>query len=328
MSQVTAATRDTGDPPRPFRFGFTAFPTMSSREAWAETARRVQDAGYSVLTVADHFRTSGGLWSALVSAYDAAPSLRVGTLVVNSDLWNPSVVARESITTDVLTDGRFELGMGAGGNELDYRSAGVGHDPPSVRIARLRESIEIVEQALSGRVVKFQGDHYSAEADGLWPKSKQSRIPLVLGGGGRRVLELAARHADTVSIHRNLEKGTAASWKTRDGRSVRQADLVSERIAWVRAAAGQRFAAIELHSLVLRTVVTDRREAVAAELAKPLGLDPEDLLDSPHFLVGTVAQIVADLLHKRARWGFSYWTITAPADLEPFAPVIARLVGR
>ncbi len=313
---------------RAFRFGHTAFSKMSSRHEWVDVARRAEACGYAVLTVTDHFGSSGGVWSALAMAHEAAPSLRVGTLMINNDLWNPAVLAREAITTDVLTDGSLELGIGAGWNEEDYRSAGVRHEEPARRIARLAEAVAIVRQATSGQEVAFHGSHYDVAADRVWPKPCQLPLPLVLGGGGRRVLQLAARNATTVSIHRVLEKGGGpVSWRTRTGRPAPQTDQVSERIGWIREAAGPRFASLELHALILRAVVTDRRESVAAELARPLGLEGEDVLASPHFLVGTADRMAADLVERRERWGISYWTITQSLDMEPFAPVVARLAG-
>jgi probable F420-dependent oxidoreductase len=314
-------------PGRPLiRFGHTAFPTMSSRQAWTDTVRRARDVGCTALTVTDHFGSSGGIWSALVAAHDAAPDMRVGTLMVNNDLWNPAVLARESITTDVLTDGALELGVGAGWSEPDYRAAGIPRDAPAVRVARFAEAIEILERAFRGDLVEHHGRYYDLKASGAWPRPRQDPMPLVIGGGGRRVLELAARHATTVSVHRNLQEGTgAASWQGGEGRS--HPEQVTERIGWIRAAAGDRFPEIELHALILKAVITDRRESAAADLGKPLGMSAADVLGSPHFLVGTVDQVATDLVERRARWGFTYWTVVQAADLEPLGPVIARLAG-
>jgi probable F420-dependent oxidoreductase len=313
---------------KPFRFGVTLFPTTSSRRAWTDSAKRVVALGYSALTVTDHFGNAGGPWSALVAAHDAAPSLRLGTLMLNNDLWNPAVLAREAITADVMTEGQLEIGLGAGWDEPDYRSAGLVRAPASVRIARLAETIEILRQAWSGQVVKYSGAHYDVAAKSAWPKPMQTRLPLVIGGGGRRILELAAKNADTVSVHRNLDGGVAASWREGLGATAPQADVVSQRIEWIRAAAGERFAALELHAIILRATVTEKRLEIAGDLARPLGLRAEDLLGSPHFLIGTVDEMVADLLERRRRWGFSYWTIVPAGDVEPFAQVVSRLSGK
>ena len=300
---------------------------MSSRGAWLDQARQAEALGYSALSVTDHFATAGGPWSALVAAHDAAPSLRLGTLMLNNDLWNPAVLAREAITADVMTEGRLELGIGAGWDTPDYESAGVARAAAVVRIARLAETVQILRQALSGETVRFHGKHYDIKAASPWPKPSQKHLPIAIGGGGRRILELAARCADIVSVHRNLDQGIAASWHNHNGGGSVQAEVVSDRIGWIRAAAGKRFPSLELHALILRAVITDRRMDVAAELAKPRGLPAEDLLGSPHFLIGTVEEMAADLLERRARWGFSYWTVSA-SDVEPFGKVIARLAGQ
>lgn len=311
--------------PRPFRFGVMGRTTMTTRRAWIEMARRAEAAGFTALTVVDHFFTSGGIWSALVSAYDAAPSLRVGTLVLNNALWQPAVVAREAITADVLTDGAFELGIGAGWDPLDYAASGIERRPPRVRIEALEEAIEIIRQAFSGDPPRFQGTYYSADSQDPWPRPRQPHVPLLVGGGGRRILELAARHADIVSINRDLQRGRADAWSADAAYRGPHRDAISRRVSWVREAAGHRFDMIELHALVLKVVVTPHRRAVAANLAHPLGVTPEHLLASPQYLIGTVDELAADLVERRRRWGISYWTIKS-ADLDAFAPILARSV--
>lgn len=304
-----------------FRFGVTLFPVMSSRQEWTDTAKRAEEAGFAVVTVIDHFGTSGGIFSSLVAAYEAAPSLRVGTLVLNGDFWNPSLLAREVVTADVLTDGRFELGVGAGWDVADYRAMGLVRHPASERIAKLGEAIEILDQAFAGGPVKYEGTYYSIETDAL-PKPKQKRIPLVIGGGGRGILELAAQKADIVSLHRKLQRGVAASW---EGEAA--ADRVAERVSWVRAAAGERFDQLQLHALVQKIVVSDRRREAAAALGKANGFDADEILASPHFLVGTVDEMVDDLIERRSRWGINYWTLVGGDEIETFAPVVKRLAG-
>jgi probable F420-dependent oxidoreductase len=310
---------------RPFRFGVTLFPIMASRAGWLDSVRRVEASGFSVLTVTDHFHNSGGVWSSLVAAYDAAPSLRVGTLVLNNDFWNPSVLAREAITADVLTEGSLELGVGAGWDDPDYAATGIEKRSPGTRIERLGEALRILRPALSGEPVRFEGAHYRVDGGAPWPRPAQSRVPLLVGGGGRRVLRLAAREADIVSVHRNLEHGVAASW-VKEKQGDRRLDAgVSERIGWIREAAGDRFAALELHALILKVAITDHRESAAAELGRANGLSADDVLASPHYLVGTVNGITDELRERRERWGISYWTLAGGQDPSLLAPVVERL---
>jgi len=312
---------------RPFRFGVTLYPVMDSRAEWLDRVRRVEASGFSIVTVTDHFHNSGGVWSSLVAAYDAAPSLRVGTLVLNNDFWNPSILAREAITTDVLTNGSLELGVGAGWDDPDYAAAGIEKRPPGIRIERLGEALRILRLALSGEPVHLDGAHYRVDGGEPWPRPAQRRVPLVVGGGGRRVLRLAAREADVVSVHRNLEHGVAASW-VEERRGDRRLDAgVSERIAWIREAAGERFPELELHALILKVAITEDRESAAAELGRSNGLSAEDVLASPHYLVGTVDGIAGELRERRERWGISYWTLAGGQDPELLAPVVERLAG-
>lgn len=307
--------------PKPFRFGATIVP-RDSRLAWEESARRIEAAGYSNLTVMDHFGASG-IWGPLVAAHRAAPSLRVGTIVLNGDLWNPSLAAREAATVDMLTDGSLELGVGAGWSEADYHAAGVLRDPPATRIARLEEALQIMRLAFSGAPVRFEGSHYTVDGGEPWPAPVQAHLPILVGGGARPILELAGRHADIVSIHRNLQDGVAASWSD----DLSERDAVARRVRWVRNAAKGRFELLELHAIVLKAIVTTDRVGAAASVAAGHALAPEQILASPHFLIGTVDEISADLVARRERWGINYWTIVDGNDHEAFGPVARRLTG-
>lgn len=313
---------------RPFRFGATCS-IIPDRAAWQQTAGQVADAGYEVLTVVDHIG-SPGVWSSLVSAHDAAPRLRVGTLVLNNDLWNPVVLAREAVTADLLTDHSLEIGIGAGWNVGDYQSSGTTRHGPATRVERLGETLQILDAALSGRPVEFAGSHYQADSGGKsWRSADLPHIPLLVGGGSRRVLGLAARHADIVSIHRNMEHGSSAkSWEAETGDQGAYADAMAKKVAWIAAAAGPRFADLTLHALILKLVVTERREDAVEELARAQSLPPEHVRASPHFLIGTAGQIVEELRERRERWGISYWTLAPGNDVALFAPVVAALAGQ
>jgi probable F420-dependent oxidoreductase len=302
-------------------------PGLTDRASWFADARRLESLGFDVLTVMDHFGPSGGIWGALVAAHEAAPSLRIGTLVLNGDIINPVVVARESVTVDILTEGRLELGIGGGWLEDDYLATGIRRDPPSVRMARLAESLEIIGQVFDGRAAHHESKYFAIRAKEPMPRPIQQRIPILVGGGSRRILELGGRFADTVSVHRNLERGVAASWAHETKDHGPYPDAVAQRIDWVRTAAGERFADIELHALILKVVVTDDRDRGWQDLAQRQGLPMDYLRSSPHFLVGTVEQICDLLAERRARWGISYWTLAPGNDWDAFAPVAQRLSG-
>ena len=312
---------------RPFRFGRTLFSAVASRGPWLDDVRQAEQAGFSIITISDHFRSSGGIFSALQAAYEAAPRLRIGTLVLNNDFWYPSLLAREAITADVMSGGAFELGIGAGWDEPDYRAMGIERRSAGERIERLAEAIQILRLAFAGEPVRFTGRHYSVDGGEPWPRPAQPRIPIVVGGGSPRVLRLAAKVADIVSIHRNLERGVAGSWDKEKGETGEFADAVSERAAWVREAAGERFPQLELHAIVLNAVFTKDRLGAAAELGRANGLPAEAVLASPHYLVGEPEQMAEDLLRRRERWGISYWTLVR-GDVAKFGKVVAQLTGR
>jgi probable F420-dependent oxidoreductase len=305
---------------KPFRFGITLFPALSDRRGWIDEVKRAEAAGFTVVTVSDHFRGSGGVFAPLIAAYDAAPKMRIGTLVLNNDFWHPSLLAREVITADVLTDGAFELGLGAGWDEPDYMAIGLERSSPGERIERLDEALQVLDQAFSGRAVDFHGKHYSVSGE-PWPRAKQAHIPLLIGGGSPRILKLAARRADIVSLHRYLQKGVAESW------AVEKLDATTERVGWIKEAAGERYAEIEIHAIILRAMETHRREHAAVELGKPNGLAAEQILASPHYLAGTTDEMVDTLIERRDRWNLNYLTLVGTKDIEAFAPVVARLSG-
>ena len=304
------------------------FSAIENRDRWRDDVLRAEQAGFAIITVSDHFRSTGGIFSALQSVWEAAPRLRVGTLVLNNDFWNPSLLAREAITTDVLTNGALELGLGAGWDEPDYRAMGLERRPPGERIERLAESIAILRQAFAGEHVRLTGRHFSVDGGAPWPKPAQHRIPIVVGGGSERVLKLAGRVADIVSIHRNLQRGVPGSWENEKKGEGEFADIVGERVAWVRDGAGDRFGDIELNAIILKAVFTDSRHDAAADLGRANGLSAEQILASPHYLIGRPEQMAEDLTRRRERWGISYWTLVTGSDVSAFAKVVSQLAGR
>ena len=309
---------------RPFRFGITTS-DAGSRAEWTDRARRVEDLGFSTLTVPDHLRASLAPMPALVSAAAATTRLRVGTNVLNNDLRHPVLVAREAATIDLLTDGRLELGLGAGYARVEYDQAGLDYSAGGVRVERLAEAVTIVSRLLEGGPVTFAGRYYRVTEHAVHPRPVQRpRPPLMIGGNGPRLLALAAAAADIVSLsgitfRRGGSEPDLSAWK---------AGGVDERMRTLRAEAGDRWPQLELGALVQRVIVTDDRRAAAEELARRWPqLTVDDLLQAPFVLLGTVDQIAEDLIVRRERWGLSYHVVFEAA-LEVVAPVVARLAGR
>jgi probable F420-dependent oxidoreductase len=306
---------------KPFRFGVNTWTAGSSRE-WIDKARRIEALGYSTLFMPDHLADTLSPFSALAVAAQAAPTLRVGPFVLNNDLRHPVVVAHEVATLDLLTEGRVELGLGAGYADAEYRQAGLRFERGRVRVARLAESVSIIKRLLSGETVSFTGDHYTIVGHRIDTLSVQRpRPPILIGGNGRELLTLAAREADIVSF-------TGATFPPGGGpvqlSGFAENDF-AERIGWVRSAVGQP--PPELNLLVQHVVVEETPRKAAEVLASQFTrLTPDVALESPFLLLGPLEHLVETLEARRERWGVNYVVVFERA-LADFAPVVARLAG-
>jgi probable F420-dependent oxidoreductase len=310
--------------PRPFRFSLQV-PTIESRRQWKDQARQAADLGFSILLTADHLDNCVSPLAPLVSAADTAPELRVGTMVLNNDLRHPSMLAREGAAIDLLTDGRLELGIGAGHAFPEYERNGLRFDAAAVRIARLAESVQVLRQLLDGETVTFHGEHYDIEGETCYPRTVQTHVPLLVGGGGNKTLAVAARYADTVGF---TGLGRTLSDGNRHELSGFSPEAVTRQVAWVKKMAGDRIAELEFHALVQAVVVTDHPTEVIETLLPSFGgLSAEDVLATPYLLIGTEESIVESLLERRDRWGFSHYTVR-PTALPTFGSVVAALSGR
>ena len=291
--------------------------------AWREKARLVETLGYKTLYLPDHFGDQLSPIAALMSAADATTTLRVGSLVFDNDYRHPVVLAKEAATLDLLSEGRLDFGLGAGWQVSDYEQTGIPFDPPGIRIDRLAEALQIIKSFFAGGSVSFSGKHYKVDGVEAAPSPLQKpHPPIVLGGGGKRMLRLAGREADIVSVNFNLSEGRVNRSLVRTG----LAEATDEKVAWIKEAAGDRFAAIELSVTVFVANVTDDRETVAGALAAGLRSEPDEVLQTPHFLIGTVEQIIEDLQTRRERFGISYVVVPDEAALS-LAPVVERLTG-
>jgi probable F420-dependent oxidoreductase len=308
---------------QPFRFGVTLGRT-SSRAAWVDKARKLEALGYAVLTVPDHLADFFAPLPALVSAAEATTHLRVGTTVLNNDFRHPVLVAREAATVDLLTEGRLQLGLGAGYMQAEYNEAGFRFEAGGRRVARLAEAVRIIKGLFTGAPVTFVGQHYHVTRHQLQPLPVQRpHPPLLIGGNGPQLLTLAAQEADMVGLTGiTFRRGGTAPDLT--GWTVAG---LEDQLQRLRAAAGTRYDRLELHALVQRVEVTDHRHIAAEDLAHRWPqLRPADILQSPYVLLGTVEQIVEDLQRRRDRWGFSYYGLFE-RDMETFAPVVGRGSG-
>jgi probable F420-dependent oxidoreductase len=308
---------------RPFRFGVQVNGT-GSRQEWVELARKVEANGYSTLTMPDHFSDQLAPVPALQCAADATSTLRLGALVYDNDYKHPVVLAKELATMDVLSDGRVEIGLGAGWMVSDYEQSGILYDSPGVRVSRFIEGLAVIKGALGDGPFSFEGEHYTiTDYDGS-PKPVQSPPPVLIGGGGKRVLSFAAREADIVGINGTMTSGAVDS-STFDSMT---ADAVDAKVGIVRTVATEagRLDDIEMNIRAFMVFVTDDVDQALGTLSEFTGAPRDVIAESPFALVGPVDKIIDDLQARRERWGFSY-VIVGQNDVEPFAPVVAALSG-
>jgi probable F420-dependent oxidoreductase len=317
---------------RPFRFA-TFSPGSVSRRELETFARKAESLGVSAIMTGSHQAFSvGGPLVELACMACATTSLRLSNHVFNNDLQHPALLASELATLDLISEGRVEIGIGAGWLKLDYTALGIPFDRGAVRLARMMEAVQLIKRLYGDEPVTHAGTYYRVESLNVQPKPVQRpHPPLFIGGGRQRLLSFAAREANIIGLDPSstadgildLQTATAAAY--------------DQKVAWVREAAGDRFQEIELHVLILSAQITNNRargvqEATAyfdswgADVVTNVPRDTATVLGAPQILVGTVGQIIDDLRERRERYGISYITLSND-KLDEFAPVIEQLVG-
>ncbi|NND74206.1 MAG: TIGR03621 family F420-dependent LLM class oxidoreductase [Ilumatobacter sp.] len=312
-------------PHKPFRFG-VQLSNSPDRTSWVEQARRVESLGYAVATMPDHFGDQLAPVPALQTILDSTTSLRASALVFDNDYKHPVVLAKELATMDVLSDGRVEIGLGAGWMMSDYEQAGIQYDRPGVRIDRFVEGLAVIKGAMGPDPFSFQGEHYTiTDYDGL-PKPVQApRPPIIIGGGGKRVLTIAARQADIVGVNGSLHAGVIGP----EAIATMTGEVIAEKVRIVAAAADAagRLDHIEMNIRAFFVSVTDDRAGQVSGMAQLIGVEEQMIEDSPFALIGSTAKIAEDIVARREQYGFSY-VIVGPDEIDVFAPVVAQLAGQ
>ena len=315
---------------RPFRFGIFA-ENARSHEMLLATAHRAEEAGYATFLIRDHliaepFGHQLAPLTALATVASATKRLRVGSLVFANDYRHPVVLAKEAATLDVLSGGRFELGLGAGFSRVEYEQAGMQFDPVGVRVGRLEEALQVLKGLFGDEPFSFAGSHYTLTNFDSFPKPLQRpHPPILVGAAGRRMLSIAAREADIIGF----QTVSPASGTVSQGPEAALAATVTEKVELVRRVAGERFGEIEL-STTASVIITDHRRQAAERFARHRGwsaVSAEQVLAMPSVFIGSVDQIVGEMQGRRERYGFSYYVVLDDI-IDKVAPIVARLAGK
>ncbi|HXX79640.1 MAG TPA: TIGR03621 family F420-dependent LLM class oxidoreductase [Ktedonobacteraceae bacterium] len=315
---------------RAFRFGVIDESSLSRKE-WVQKAQRVEQLGYSTFLIRDHFIQGDfnhqlAPVPALMAAADVTKTLRVGSLVFDNDYRHPVMLAKEAATLDVLSDGRFELGIGAGWLASEYEQTGMPFDQPGIRVERLHEALHVLKGIFAEEPFTFTGQHYTITNLDSHPKPVQKpHPPLLIGAGSKRMLSIAAREADIIGIlPKALTKGTISEDPTE-----RLSETIAQKVAWIRQAAGERFDEIEL-SMVVTLEITHDQEQTAAQIIQQRGwsdITSKQVLEMPSMLIGSPDQLIEKLQAVREKYGFSYFVISDTC-LETFASIVMQLAGK
>lgn len=312
---------------RPFRFGVQCMNLpMTSPTSWSEQVQRIESLGYSTIFCPDHFSPQWDPTVLLSAAAAVTSRLRVGSLVYGIDYRHPVIYAKQAATLHLMSSGRHEFGLGAGWMETDYQQAGMRYDTPGPRIERLEEALQIVRGMWSEAEFSFVGKHYTVNAvPKAAPLRHGERPQILVGGGGKRVLSVAGRHADIVGINPSLPEGKITPTTPADLTPER----VREKIDWVHAAAekaGRDPAAIELQSLTFVLAIADDPSGLRGALAGNTGMSAADVADCPLFLTGPSSEIQDRLAKRREATGLSYIVIQGRdmEQIERFAVEVMR----
>jgi len=309
---------------RKYRFGVTSTGASSDVE-WRKKVEYIENLGYSTLLVPDHFIEQIATIPALAMAAAHTTTLRVGSLVCSNDFRHPVMLAKEAATLDMLSNGRFELGIGAGWLKAEYDAIGISFDPPSKRVSRFEEAVQVIKAYFQDDPIKYHGKYYDVQAGpGLdrTPKTVQKPYPpILIGAGGKRMLSIAAREADIIGLAIRVQTNGSGP----DPGDI--ATTLTQKLEWIQAEAGDRFDDIEFNIQTWAVVITEDREQAATQLAKKFPLPIEILLNIPYLLIGTIEEIADQIKRYRAQYGISYFGVFEQY-MKDFAPVVELLAGK
>ncbi|WP_420452308.1 TIGR03621 family F420-dependent LLM class oxidoreductase [Ilumatobacter sp.] len=324
---------------RPFRFGLQSY-AADTAEDWRQQARRAESMGFSTFSVADHVIGPGPALAAtnhpvqnvaavpaMAVAIEATDTINIGSRVFCTDYRQPVMFAKELATLDFFADGRLELGLGCGWLQGEYEAMGVRWDRAGVRIDRFEETIDLLRQHFGAGEVDISGEHVEATGFEGVPKPADGVPPIMIGGGAKRILGIAGREADIVSLNFDNSSGKIGP----DGVGSSTAELTEAKIGYVRDGAAERsdgrgFDHLEIEIGAYFTVVTDDRTGTLGQMAPMFSLEPDQLAEHPHALIGSVDAICDQLAERRETYGISYVTFGASV-VDAVGPIVERLSG-
>jgi probable F420-dependent oxidoreductase len=321
---------------KPFRFGLQAYAPNSGKE-WRELARKAEASGFSSFHLADHIIGPGPALAAtghpvqtvaaipaMAVAAEATSTIKVGCRVLCVDYRNPVMLAKEVATLDFFSEGRLELGLGAGWLQGEYEAIGVPFDRAGVRIDRFEEVITLLRASFAEGELNIDTPHVHAVGFEAVPKPfTKSGPPIMIGGGAKRILTIAGREADIVSLNFNNSSGKLGA----DGIGSSTAELTDQKIQWIKDGAGARFDQIEIEIAAYFTIVTPDGEGTRAKMAPMFGMTPEVFAEHPNALIGSVDEICDRIVERRERFGISYVSFGASV-IDAVIPVVERLAGK
>lgn len=305
---------------RPFRFAVDVQEPLPG-STWLDTARELEALGYSTIFVPDHVDEGPGPLAYLAAAAAVTTTINVGTLVLDCDYRHPVFLAKELATIDLLSEGRLEVGLGAGWKRADYEITGIPMERAGARVGRLQEHTQILQRLWAGETVTFEGEHYRITEASLTPRPHSERPKLLVGGGAPRLLGWAGQTADIVGVNPSIHSGAIDEEAARDS----FADRIDQKFAWLREGAGDRFDDLEINAWLAVAEVTGD-PAYAGVVAELFGTTADELRRSPMALLGTLDDAAEALAERRERWGYTY-TVIPGAQARAFAPLVARLTG-
>jgi probable F420-dependent oxidoreductase len=321
---------------KPFRFGLQAYAPNSGKE-WRELARKAESSGFSSFHLADHIIGPGPALTAtghpvqtvaaipaMAVAAEATSTIKVGCRVLCVDYRNPVMLAKEVATLDFFSEGRLELGLGAGWLQGEYEAIGVPFDRAGVRIDRFEEVIALLRASFAEGELNIDTPHVHAVGFEAVPKPfTKSGPPIMIGGGAKRILTIAGREADIVSLNFNNSSGKLGA----DGIGSSTAELTDQKIQWIKDGAGARFDQIEIEIAAYFTIVTPDGAGTRAKMAPMFGMTPEVFAEHPNALIGSVDEICDRIVERRERFGISYVSFGASV-IDAVIPVVERLAGK